>query len=107
MNDIICFDVVNADRSGITVKGDRADVKISFAECAKNYAKEKSLATSNCVATRDATKLTFIFYTHPKTRVTFKKRFLQGLFSGKTAVGKFLELQRTIRRYGYTSYDLS
>ena len=107
MNDIICFDVVNADRSGITVKGDWADMKISFAECAKNYAKERSLATSNCVATRDATTLTYIFYTDPKTKVIFKKRFLQGLFSEKTAVVKFLELQRIIRKYGYTSYDLS
>lgn len=107
MNDIICFDIVNVDRSGITVKGDRADVKISFAECASNYAKERFLATSNCVATRDATKLTFIFYTNPKTRVIFKKRFLRNLFSGKTAVSKFLELQRTIRKYRYTSYDLS
>ena len=107
MSNIICFEIVDINRSGVTVKSGKTDIKICFDECAKNYANEKSLETSRCVATRDITRLTFTFYTHPKIKVVFKKHFLKDLFSGKSAVRKFLELQKAINKYGYTSYDLS
>ena len=80
---------------------------INFEECAKNYAKENSLENSRCVATRDITKLTFTFYTQPKIGLVFKKHFFKDLVSGKSAVSKFLELQKAINKYGFTSYDLS
>ena len=72
MSDIICFEIANINRSGITVKSGKTDIKICFDECVKNYANEKSLKTSRCVAARDITKLTFTFYTHPNIRVVFK-----------------------------------
>ena len=107
MSNIICFEIVNINSFGITAKSGKKDAKICFDECAKNYANENSLEKSRCVATRDITKLTFTFYTYPKTKVVFKKHFLKNLFSGRSAVSKFLELQKAINKYGYTSYDLS
>ena len=110
MNEIICFEIENTseiNRSGITVKNGKTDIKICFDECAKNFDKENSLENSRCVATRDITKLTFTFYTQPKIRVVFKKHFFKDLVSGKSAVSKFLELQKAINKCGYTSYDLS
>ncbi len=107
MNNIICFEIVNINSSGITVKSGKTDIKIRFDECAKNYANENFLENSRCVATRDITKLTFTFYTQPKIRVIFKKHFFKDLVSGRSAFSKFLELQKAINKYGYTSYDLS
>lgn len=107
MSNITCFEVVNINDSGITVKSGKTNIKICFDECAKNYAEEKSLKNSRCVAARDITKLTFTFYTDPKISVVFKKHFLKDLFSEKSAVNKFIELQKAINKYGYTSYDLS
>lgn len=107
MSTITCIEIVNINSSGIRVKSGKTDIKICFDECAKNYANENSLENSRCVATRDITKLTFTFYTQPRVRVVFKKYFFKDLFSGKSAVSKFLELQKAINMYGYTSYDLS
>ena len=110
MSDVIRIEIeniVSIDSTGITVKNGEADVVINFEECAKNYAKENSLENSRCVATRDITKLTFTFYTQPKIRVVFKKHFFKDLVSGKSAVSKFLELEKSINKCGYTSYDLS
>lgn len=107
MGNIVCFEMVRMSSSGITVKSGGTNIKINFEECAKNYANENSLKNSRCVATRDITKLTFTFYTQPKISVVFKKHFFIDLFSKKSAVSKFLELQKAINKYGYTSYDLS
>ena len=107
MSNIVCFEIVNINSSGITVKSGKTDIKICFDECVKNYANENSLENSKCVAIRDITKLTFTFYSHPKIKVVFKKRCFKDLFSGRSAVNKFLELQKAINNYGYTSYDLS
>lgn len=107
MSNIICYEIVSINSSGIIVKNRKKDIKICFDECVKNYANENSLENSRCVATRDITRLTFTFYTQPKIRVVFKKHFFKDLFLGKSAVSKFLELQKAINKYGYTSYDLS
>ena len=107
MSNIICFEIVHINSSGITVKSGKTDIKICFEECVKNYANENDLENSRCVATRNITKLTFTFYTQPKISVVFKKHFFIDLFSKKSAVSKFLELQKAINKYGYTSYDLS
>lgn len=104
---IVCDEILDIDGSGLTIKCNNSDVFINFDECVKNYANENSLENSRCVATRDITKLTFTFYTQPKIRVVFKKHFFKDLVSGKSAVSKFLELQKAINKYGYTSYDLS
>ncbi len=107
MHDIICTEVISINHSGIKVRDKNKDVTINFEECAKNYANEMSFETSKCVATRDITNLTFIFYTQPKIKLVFKKHFFNDLFSRKTAINKFLELQKAINKYGFTSYDLS
>ena len=104
---IICDELLDVSSSGLTIKCNNSDMFISFDECAKNYANENSLENSCCVATRDITKQTFTFYTQPKIRVIFKKHFFKDLFSGRSAVSKFLDMQKAIVEAGYTSYDLS
>lgn len=107
MNDIVCFEVLDINPSGITIKNKNSEIFVCFEECARNYANEKSLEANKCIATRNITKLTFTFYTDPKSKVVFKKHFIRDLLSGKSAVSRFLELQKAINKYGYTSYDLS
>ena len=79
MNDIILQEIVDINSSGLTLKHESANIFICFNDCAKNYANEKFLETSKCVATRDITNLTFTFYTNPKTKLVFKKHFLLSL----------------------------
>lgn len=107
MKDIICNKVISIDNEGITLEHLNSNIRICFEECAKNYAIEKSLETSKCVATRNITTLTFTFYTVPKTKIIFKKHFLKDLLLGKSAIGQFIRLQNAISQAGYTSYDLS
>ena len=52
-------------------------------------------------------KLSFTFYTHPKTDVIFKRGFFKNLFAGRSAESEFLKLQKIIVEAGYTSFDLS
>ena len=107
MEEKIYYEIVQFDRSGVTLKNKKENIYIPFAECAKNFANENSLKTSKCVATRDITKNMFTFYTIPKTKLVFQKRFLKDIFTGKSSVKRFSELQKTIKKCGYTSYDLS
>lgn len=107
MDNIICHEVVDINSKGITLKYRNSNVFIEFEECARNYAKQNFLNSSKCVAVRDITALTFIFYTCPKTKMVFKKNFLTSLFTGKSAVSKFMDLQNSINRFGFTSFDLS
>ena len=107
MNDAVCFKVLDINKDGITLKHKSEILFIRFDECAKNYAEEKVLTTKNCVATRDVTKLTFTFYSNPKVQIVFKKNFFKDLFSKKSAINNFFELQKNISRYGYTTFDLS
>ena len=107
MDEMIDLDTAKIGPAGITVKSGGTDVVIRFEECARNYAREKALQTSRCIAERDITKLTFVFYTEPKLRAGFKKRFFRELLPGQTAARKFRKLQKAIENYGYTSYDAS
>lgn len=107
MNDLIYSEIINISSTGITLKHKGSNIFVSFKECTKNYAKQNSLETSKCVAVRDITSLTFTFYTNPKIKLVFKKNFFKNLFSGKSAVSKFLDLERAIKNFGFTSYDLS
>lgn len=81
-------------------------ITISLSECAQNYSIENN-TNSLCVATRDITCLTFIFYSNPKTKVVLKDNLLWHLFKGRSAVRLFLDLERAITELGYTSFDLS
>ena len=101
-------DITQITKEGITFKTPKGDMQIIFSECKYNYASENLLPESNCVATRDVTVPVFTFYSNPKIEVIFKKKsFLINFFSKKTWYLKFFELQKTIQRYGYTTYDLS
>lgn len=102
-----CYEIINISSLGLTLKHGQDEKYICFDECAKNYANEKHLASSKCVAERDISKRIFIFYTNPKTKISFKKNFLNYICSGRSADDKFSDLQKAINQYGYTTYDLS
>lgn len=107
MNNIICHNVIDVTDEGILLESQKERVYVCFDECIKNFSVEKGIEFGKCVATRDITTLSFVFYTQPKTKVIFKKCFLKNLVTGKSAVSKFFDLQKAIAEAGYTSYDLS
>lgn len=106
MNNIICRKVIDVTKKGITLDSAGEKIYIDFDDCVKNFSLEKG-KVCKCVATRDITKLSFTFYTHPKTNIIFKRCFLKDLIAGKSAASKFLDMQKAIVEAGYTSYDLS
>ena len=106
MNDVICHNIIDVTKEGITLESAGEKIYIDFANCAKNFSLEKG-KVCKCVATRDITKLSFVFYTQPKTNVVFKKSFFKEFFACKSAISKFLDLHKAIAEAGYTSYDLS
>ena len=106
MNNIICHNVIDVTKEGITLESAGEKIYIDFDDCVKNFSLEKG-KVCKCVATRDITTLSFVFYTQPKTNVVFKKNFFKDLIMGKSAVSKFLDMQKGIVEAGYTSYDLS
>ena len=106
MNNVICNKVIDVTKEGITLESDVEKIYIDFNDCVKNFSLEKG-KVSRCVATRDITTLSFTFYTQPKTNVVFKKNFFKELIVGKSAISKFLDMQKAIVEAGYTIYDLS
>lgn len=107
MNSIICHNAINVTEDGITVESATKKIYINFDICAQNFSLEKGKEFSKCVATRDITTLSFVFYTQPKTNLIFKRKFFKDLISRKSAVNKFLDVQKAITEAGYTSYDIS
>lgn len=107
MINIIFRNVIDVTENMIILESPKKRVPIYFSDCVKNYSLENGNNFRKCVATRDITKLTFTFYTQPKTKVVFKKSFLNNLITGKSAQRKFFDLQKLIAEAGYTSYDLS
>ena len=107
MNSIICYNLIDVTKEGITLESAKERVYISFDDCVKNFSLEKGNEFCKCVATRDITTLSFTFYTQPKTNVIFKRNFFKDLIAGKSAVSKFLDMQKAIVKVGYKSYDLS
>ena len=95
--------IVDINSTGMLLKERGSLCFISFEDCAKNFAIENSLKKTKCVATRNIENLTFTFYANKKIKVVFKRRF----FARKSAVNKFMELQKLLDKYGYTSYDLT
>lgn len=106
MNNIICHKVIAVTKKGAELESDGKKIYIDFDCCAKNFSLEKG-QVCKCVATRDAAKLAFTFYTCPQTTLIFKRSFLKDLIAGKSATRKFLDMQKAIVEAGYTSYDLS
>jgi len=107
MSEIVCCDIVSIDSKGITLKHPKNNIYIYFDECARNYATEKALITNKCIAERNITTLSFVFYTYPKTKLVFKKQLLENFIPNKSATNQFFYLQKAIEKAGYTSYDLS
>ena len=106
MNNVICHNVIDVTKEGITLESAREKIYIDFDDCVKNFSLEKG-KVCKCVATRDITTLSFVFYTQPKTNVVFKRSFFRDLIAVKSATSKFLDLQKAIVEAGYTSYDVS
>ena len=104
---IICYDVIDVTESEVILQSSNGFCHVNFDDCAKNYSWENRSQGSKCVAVRDITTLSFTFYTQPKTKLVFKKHFLKSLIGGKSAVGKFLDLETEIIKAGYVSFDLS
>ena len=107
MNIVVCHKLIDITKTGLTLECAKEKLHISFCDCAKNFSLEKGRKFNTCVATRDITTLSFVFYTQPKTIVVFKRKFLKDLIPGKSATARFLEMQKAIIKAGYTSYDLS
>lgn len=107
MKQIVCHGIICVDAQGIILRCQNSDITIQFEECAKNFAYENALNVSKCVATRDITSLSFVFFTEPKTNIVFKKNLMKDLFFGRSAFDKFIELQNAIIKVGYSSYDMS
>lgn len=107
MNSTICQKVSSITETELILETKQGKIRIPFAECAKNCAMERGKAVSKCVANRDITTLSFVFYTIPKTKVIFRASVAEKIFGNKSAIRKFLDLQKAIIEAGYTSYDLS
>ena len=106
MNKVICHKVIDVTKEGITLESAEEKIYIDFDDCVKNFSIETG-KVCKCVATRNITTLSFTFYTQPKTNVVFKRNFFTELIAGKSAICKFLDMQKAIVEVGYTSYDLS
>ena len=106
MKNVICRKVIDVTQKGVTLECNGEKLYIDFNDCVKNFSLEKR-EKSQCVATRDITTLSFTFYTHPKTKVIFKRNVFNDIIMGKTAKSKFFDMQKSIIEAGYTSYDLS
>ena len=106
MKSIICHRLIDITKEGITLESHKEKIYIRFDECVKNFSLENGKSRS-CVATRDITTLSFTFYTQPKTNVVFKRNFFKDLIVRKSALNKFLNMQKAIVEAAYTSYDLS
>lgn len=107
MKEIIFDDVLCIDCKGVLLKHKNIEQYVCFADCADSFSREHALENSNCVAVRDVRKLSFLFYSNPKAKVVFKRKFIKDLISGRLPINRFFSLQKAIIEAGYTSYDLS
>lgn len=107
MNEIICHNIIDTTKDGLTIQSDKGKIYINFNDCVKNFSLENSKQICKCVATRNINTLSFTFYTQPKINVFFKKNVFKDMITGKSAASRFLDMQNKISKVGYTSYDLS
>ena len=100
-------DILVIDSKGIKhTKG-----TIDFAECARNYALENHIESTNCVAARDITGSNpcFDFYTSCRITELFfipKRKFFE-FFSRQNTVQRFHAFNKKILASGWTTYDMS
>ena len=94
--------VLSVEGDFLSLRCREGDVQIDLRECAKNAARKLGVPDTRCAADRDVTAFEFIFYTEPKTIL----RIRRGIF-GCSSYARFCELERAVRRCGYTTRDLS
>ena len=99
--------LINTVEGGIIIETLKTKKFICFKDCAMNFSIETGNVINRCVAIRDISTLSYVFYTQPKTKVSFKNNCFNNFFIGKSAMSKFTDLQQIIIDSGYTSYDLS
>lgn len=98
-------DVVKIDKTGILF----SDTKyMKFEKCRYEWAKENNISVADtvCAGLRFSEKNEgyFIFYDTERIKLSFK---FKGIFRCRRSREKFGEMQMTLNRYGYTSYDAS
>ena len=106
MNELVLSQVVKIEREGVLLRGGSGDAYVSFAECARNFQVEQG-GDGRCVAERDASRMTFLFYSRPRARLELGGRFWRDLLRGGSAVREFRALQAAIERFGYKSCDMT
>ncbi len=90
-----------------STKSSSERVYINFADCIRNFCDEFGGNSQTCVAARDVLNFTFTFYTVPKTVVCFSKGRRRGLLSNHLAAKRFHALQKRLREFGFTTYDMT
>ena len=92
-------DISAIDNSGILFEN---GLSIFFEECRKNFSRVYPESRGNCIAERSATANPpyFEFYTCGKSMVILFDR------AGKDTQREFVEFQRRLERFGFTTYDL-
>lgn len=97
--------IKHMDEKGITFKD---GTEILFAECRLNWAKAKGLNfnKSFCVAERNiSAKIPyFTFFMDEIIQITFKKTMIPWKNQYKK---KFMDMQKKLDSFGYSSYDCS
>lgn len=94
--------ILGAEGDFLSLQCREGDIQIDLKECAKNAARELGFPDTHCAADRDVTAFEFIFYTEPKTIL----RIRRGIFE-RLSYTRFCELDRAVRRCGYSTRDLS
>lgn len=109
-SDYICLtqnDIIEISDLGIKCFYQNQYHIISFQECAENFKEEHPDSSGNCVGERYANDdpPNIAFYTAPLTthihfigKLPFRKRF---------AYQMLYDLQKSINKFGYTTYDMS
>lgn len=96
--------IAEINANGILLKGGEF---IDFEECTEVFAKMNDVPKSKCIGERDASSLSFTFYTLPKAiEINFlKKGKLVEFFSKRKTYERFRNLQKKILEYGYGTRD--
>lgn len=82
--------------------------ELSFKECNEEWCAEHRInkEESHCVAIRDSLEKTpyFLFWCKDKVKVLFDKK---GIFYKKKNGSDYIELQKILNGFGFSSYDLT
>ena len=106
-NSNVYHKIVSVSSKGVVLENDSGRKFIDFKNCGKQHDGENGdTKRRKCVAARNVMNFEFIFYTVPPTKLVLKKNFFQRIFSG-SSFSDFVDLKKTIEKYGYSTFDLS